>query len=113
MVQASARLSNEFILTFDDLNGVDEEEMIAELKRINTKYGEKKGRIIPDRTLAIQYAWENAQAGEWILITGKGPEEYKTMYQLPASSDKETIQYLKTMNQQEKKVLSAFPLKVN
>lgn len=113
MVQASARLSDEFILTFDDLNGVDDEEMVAELKRLNTKYGEKKGRIIPDRTLAIQYAWENAQDGEWILITGKGPEEYKTIYQLPASSDKETLQYLQTMKQQEKRMLSAVPLNAN
>ncbi|WP_210366242.1 UDP-N-acetylmuramoyl-L-alanyl-D-glutamate--2,6-diaminopimelate ligase [Bacillus sp. REN3] len=102
MVKASARLSDEFILTFDDLNGVPEEEMIAELKALNERFGKNKGKIIPDRTLAIQYAWDTAVQGEWILITGKGPEEYQGIYQLPTNTDKETLSYLHEMKNKEK-----------
>ncbi|HAQ08771.1 MAG TPA: UDP-N-acetylmuramoyl-L-alanyl-D-glutamate--2,6-diaminopimelate ligase [Bacillus bacterium] len=102
MVKASAGLSDEFILTFDDLNGVEDEEMLNELNELNEKFGMKKGKVITDRTLAIQFAWENAKKGEWVLITGKGPEEYQTMYELPARTDIETLQYLKKMQNKEK-----------
>lgn len=102
MVKASAMLSDEFILTFDDLNGVPPEEMLKELQQLNDKFGSNKGRIITDRTLAIQMAWENAKNGEWVLITGKGPEKYQTNYELPASSDKETLLYLQSLNSKEK-----------
>lgn len=94
MIKISATMSDEFILTFDDLNGISYEDMLNELKELNNKFGGGKGRIIPDRTLAIQFAWENARNGEWILITGKGPEEYQSPFELPASSDKETLLYL-------------------
>jgi UDP-N-acetylmuramoyl-L-alanyl-D-glutamate--2,6-diaminopimelate ligase len=102
MIKASARLSDEFILTFDDLNGVSEEEMLEELKELNEKFGRNKGQIIADRTIAIQNAWKTAKKGEWILITGKGPEEYQSMYELPSTSDKETLLYLqKNMNKEQ------------
>jgi UDP-N-acetylmuramoyl-L-alanyl-D-glutamate--2,6-diaminopimelate ligase len=101
MIKASAAMSDEFILTFDDLNGVPYEEMLNELKELNKVFGGGKGRIIPDRTLAIQFAWENAQSGEWILITGKGPEEYQTPFELPASTDRETLLYLQKLKNLE------------
>ncbi|WLR53744.1 UDP-N-acetylmuramoyl-L-alanyl-D-glutamate--2,6-diaminopimelate ligase [Mesobacillus subterraneus] len=102
MVKTSAAMSDEFTLTFDDLNGISEEEMTNELKELNDVFGMNKGSVITDRTLAIKEAWDNAKSGEWILITGKGPEEYQSMYQLPASSDKETLLYLKKLNKQER-----------
>lgn len=102
MIKASAMLSDEFILTFDDLNGVPPEDMLRELNELNEQFGMSKGHIITDRTLAIQFAWENAKKGEWILITGKGPEEYQTAYELPATSDKETLFYLDSLKNIEK-----------
>lgn len=102
MIRASAMLSDEFILTFDDLNGVAPEEMVRELDELNEKYGSNKGTIITDRTLAIQYAWDKAKNGDWVLITGKGPEEYQSAYKLPASTDKETLLYLQKMSNKEK-----------
>jgi UDP-N-acetylmuramoyl-L-alanyl-D-glutamate--2,6-diaminopimelate ligase len=102
MVKTSAAMSDEFILTFDDLNGVSEDEMENELKELNERFGMNKGRVITDRTIAIQEAWENAGMGEWVLITGKGPEEYQTIYELPASSDKETLLYLQKQQDKEK-----------
>lgn len=104
MVMASASLSDEFILTFDDLNGVSEESMLKELKELNDKYGRSKGHIIADRTLAIQNAWKSAKSGEWILITGKGPEEYQSMYELPAKSDMETLLYLQEKTNKEQAI---------
>jgi UDP-N-acetylmuramoyl-L-alanyl-D-glutamate--2,6-diaminopimelate ligase len=98
MLKSSAAMSDEFILTLDDLNGVHREEMLNELMKLNDTLGEGKGRIIPDRTLAIQSAWENAEPGEWILITGKGPEEYQTPFELPVSSDREALLFLQQMN---------------
>ncbi|MEW8972437.1 MAG: UDP-N-acetylmuramoyl-L-alanyl-D-glutamate--2,6-diaminopimelate ligase, partial [Mesobacillus sp.] len=102
MVKASAAMSDEFTLTFDDLNGISEDEMAKELQDLNVRFGKNKGKVITDRTLAIQNAWENAQSGEWILITGKGPEEYQSMYELPTTTDKETLLYLKKMQNKEK-----------
>ncbi|WP_226087228.1 UDP-N-acetylmuramoyl-L-alanyl-D-glutamate--2,6-diaminopimelate ligase [Mesobacillus sp. S13] len=102
MVKASAAMSDEFTLTFDDLNGISEEEMAKELQDLNVRFGKNKGKVITDRTMAIRNAWENAQSGEWILITGKGPEEYQSMYKLPTSTDKETLLYLKKMQNKEK-----------
>ncbi|MBT2678299.1 UDP-N-acetylmuramoyl-L-alanyl-D-glutamate--2,6-diaminopimelate ligase [Bacillus sp. ISL-35] len=102
MVKASAAMSDEFILTFDDLNGVSEDEMEDELKELNERFGMNKGKVITDRTIAIQEAWESAGMGEWILITGKGPEEYQTIYGLPTSSDKDTLLYLQKQQDKEK-----------
>ncbi len=94
MVKASSSLCDQFILTLDDLNGVPEEEMIEEMHALNSRYGYQKGLVITDRTAAIQFAWENARNGDWVFITGKGPEEYKTDFILPVSSDKEALLYL-------------------
>lgn len=102
MIKASAMLSDEFILTFDDLNGVSEEDMLNELKVLNDQFGMNKGTIITDRTMAIQSAWESARKGDWVLITGKGPEEYQSMYELPTTTDKETLLYLQKMQKKEK-----------
>jgi UDP-N-acetylmuramoyl-L-alanyl-D-glutamate--2,6-diaminopimelate ligase len=102
MVKASAAMSDEFTLTFDDLNGISEEEMADELRQLNERFGMNKGRVITDRTMAIRDAWENAQNGEWILITGKGPEEYQSVYALPTTSDKETLLYLQKQQNKEK-----------
>ncbi|PLR97536.1 UDP-N-acetylmuramoyl-L-alanyl-D-glutamate--2,6-diaminopimelate ligase [Bacillus sp. T33-2] len=97
MVKVSASMSDDFVLTFDDLNGVPEEEMLSELHELNRLFGGEKGFVIPDRTLAIQNAWENAREGDWVLITGKGPEKYNEKFHLPVSTDMEALLYLKKM----------------
>jgi UDP-N-acetylmuramoyl-L-alanyl-D-glutamate--2,6-diaminopimelate ligase len=76
--------------------------MFNELKELNDQFGMNKGTIITDRTMAIQSAWESARKGEWVLITGKGPEEYQSMYELPTTTDKETLLYLQKMQKKEK-----------
>ena len=98
MLQTSHKLSDYTILTTDDLNGTYEEEMkqtyealVAEAQltdHIN---------IIMDRTVAIQEAQKLAQPGDYIVLTGKGPESYKEEFQMGTHSDKETVLQLKHM----------------
>lgn len=94
MVKASSSICDHFILTLDDLNGVEKEEMVDELIKLSLQFGQNKGNVIADRTIAIQTAWQKAQDGEWIFITGKGPEEYETEFTLPFSSDMEVLTHL-------------------
>ncbi|PJH69183.1 UDP-N-acetylmuramoyl-L-alanyl-D-glutamate--2,6-diaminopimelate ligase, partial [Salmonella enterica subsp. enterica serovar Typhimurium] len=69
MMQVTAEISDRYILTMDDLNGVSADQMIEELQNLNNDYGNDKGFLIPDRTLAIQWTMKNSTSGEWILIT--------------------------------------------
>jgi UDP-N-acetylmuramoyl-L-alanyl-D-glutamate--2,6-diaminopimelate ligase len=91
MASVSAEWSDQPILTLDDLNGVSIEEMTQTLEEIKTSHG---GKVIHDRTLAIQYAWNEAEEGDWIFITGKGTEAYQQIFTLPVNSDPEAVQYL-------------------
>jgi UDP-N-acetylmuramoyl-L-alanyl-D-glutamate--2,6-diaminopimelate ligase len=98
MVETSAQLSDEVILTLDDLNGEDLEEMLNEINSIISRVGQGKTKVILDRTEAIKYAWETAKIGDTVIITGKGPEKYKQSFLIPSNSDQETISYLEHLN---------------
>ncbi|OLO29040.1 UDP-N-acetylmuramoyl-L-alanyl-D-glutamate--2,6-diaminopimelate ligase [Alkalihalophilus pseudofirmus] len=91
MVEISSKYSDLFILTLDDLNGMDSQQMVDELHHLQKVYGNGKGTVVEDRTIAIQAALEQAEEGDWILVTGKGPEFYKQVFHYPTFSDKETI----------------------
>lgn len=94
MLEITAELSDQYLLTLDDLNAVPLEDMIKTLENIHNTIGNHKGLVIPDRTLAIQQAMETSQNGDWIIITGKGHEAYQQAFSLPTKSDKETVTYL-------------------
>ncbi|MFC4411570.1 UDP-N-acetylmuramoyl-L-alanyl-D-glutamate--2,6-diaminopimelate ligase [Chungangia koreensis] len=91
MVEVSVKYSDRSILTFDDLNKVSPEAMEKVLTELN-KYEETL--VIPDRTIAVQTAWEQLQEGDWLIITGKGHELYKDRYVYAAESDIQLIQFL-------------------
>lgn len=91
MVEISEKHSDLCILTLDDLGTESFEEMIEALHDLKPA---AKGKVIPDRTLAIEYAWKIAKDGDWIFITGKGNEVYKNTYLLPTNSDIDTLTYL-------------------
>ncbi|QUG42009.1 UDP-N-acetylmuramoyl-L-alanyl-D-glutamate--2,6-diaminopimelate ligase [Psychrobacillus sp. INOP01] len=91
MVQISLEKCHLCILTFDDLNGVPSEQMIQDLYALDPL---NRCIIIPDRTLAIQYAWEKAKNNDFIVITGKGIENYQQSFSLPTASDIHTLNYL-------------------
>lgn len=94
MFELTAELSDQYLLTLDDLNEVPIEEMIQTLKHIHNTSGNHKGLVVPDRTLAIKKAMENSIEGDWIVITGKGHEFYQQEFALPTKSDKDTVLYL-------------------
>ena len=91
MLQISLKNCHICILTFDDLNGVSSEQMIHELSSLDPL---NKCVIIPDRTLAIQYAWDQAQNKDLVVITGKGIENYQQNFALPTLSDIHTLNHL-------------------
>ncbi len=93
MLTVTSGTSDQYILTMDDLNSVPQNEMIETLKSLNNLYGNEKGLIIPDRTLAIKWAIEHSNPEDWIIITGKGHETYQQNYRLQTNSDKETVLY--------------------
>ncbi|MGG3663137.1 UDP-N-acetylmuramoyl-L-alanyl-D-glutamate--2,6-diaminopimelate ligase [Bacillus gobiensis] len=94
MLKISSELSDKYILTFDDLNGVPHEEMRASLEILNKEFGNEKGIIIPDRTEAIAFALNLCSKQDWVVITGKGHEKYQHIFSLRTSSDLETVKYL-------------------
>ncbi|MGA9517955.1 MAG: cyanophycin synthetase, partial [Trichococcus sp.] len=97
MIAASTGQSARLILTTDDLNSIPEETMRREYADYQHEFaGIHKIDVMMDRTLAIQRAVNEAREGDWILVTGKGHEKYKTAFALPTSSDKETVLYLKS-----------------
>ncbi|WP_047986547.1 UDP-N-acetylmuramoyl-L-alanyl-D-glutamate--2,6-diaminopimelate ligase [Ornithinibacillus californiensis] len=103
MLSLTAKYSDQYFLTFDDLNSISENEMEKTLHELNRKFGNtNKGNIVPDWTLAIQKAIEMANEGDWVIITGKGHENYQQSFELQTPSDKETVQYILNQLAEEK-----------
>ncbi|MDC3414803.1 UDP-N-acetylmuramoyl-L-alanyl-D-glutamate--2,6-diaminopimelate ligase [Aquibacillus sp. 3ASR75-11] len=94
MLSIIAEKSDQYILTLDDLNSISMNEMEETLHYLHETYGNEKGKVILDRTLAIKHAIEHSESEQWIFLTGKGHEKYQQTYKLPTQSDKETIEYL-------------------
>lgn len=90
MLKASNTYADETVLTLDDLNGVALETMNEWYQRLRNK----KTTVILDRTKAIAYALERSGEGDFIVVTGKGPEPYKESFSLPSISDIETLTLL-------------------
>ncbi|HLT56918.1 MAG TPA: hypothetical protein VK057_12505, partial [Bacillota bacterium] len=54
----------------------------------------------PDRTIAIKTALELSKPGDWIIITGKGHEDYQGKFLFPAKNDKEAVSIVQRIHQQ-------------
>ncbi|MFC2949822.1 UDP-N-acetylmuramoyl-L-alanyl-D-glutamate--2,6-diaminopimelate ligase [Virgibacillus sediminis] len=91
MLRLSASLSDQYVLTLDDLNSVSYNEMVDTLRQLQSDQGNQKGTVLPDRTLAIKQAIEQSEPGDWVIITGKGHEAYQQSYSMNTTSDKETV----------------------
>ncbi|TWT09308.1 UDP-N-acetylmuramoyl-L-alanyl-D-glutamate--2,6-diaminopimelate ligase [Planomicrobium sp. CPCC 101079] len=94
MLLVSSELSDQYILTLDDLNSVALTDMVHNLDSLNDQFGNEKGLIVSDRTLAIKLAMEHSRSGDFIIITGKGHETFQQSYHLPTKSDQETVDYV-------------------
>ncbi|MEQ6389543.1 UDP-N-acetylmuramoyl-L-alanyl-D-glutamate--2,6-diaminopimelate ligase [Bacillaceae bacterium S4-13-58] len=94
MFRQSTNISHQTILTCDDLYGVEPQTMFGELLDLYLEEKKENSRIIFDRTEAITFAWELAEKGDWIVITGKGHEPYQQDFQYPVKSDLDMIKKL-------------------
>lgn len=95
MLENVTRLSNSSILTVTELFGSSIDKLYEDYVMIQKECQvEDSTSIIMDRTIAIQTAIENAQSDDWVLLLGKGHEQYKENYALNTKSDQETVLYL-------------------
>lgn len=91
MMEASLAYADHSILTFDDLNGLTEDEMILQLEQIP---GFEECVFIADRTEALAYVYNQAKLEDWIVVTGKGHEDYQQDYDYPVNSDGKMVAFL-------------------
>ncbi|MDT8862172.1 UDP-N-acetylmuramoyl-L-alanyl-D-glutamate--2,6-diaminopimelate ligase [Alkalihalobacillus sp. MEB130] len=89
MVEISQSHSDYVFLTLDDLNGTEKEDMVAELRELSKPYPNIV--VIDDRTEAIAHVLSLLKKGDGLIITGKGPENYREEYRYQTRNDRETI----------------------
>lgn len=95
MIEISSRMNDATVLTLDDLNGVPEAEMEKEYIGYSTK---ENVSVVMDRTLALKQEIEGTDEPTVIILTGKGHENYRQKFELPTTSDRETVEWF--MNEQ-------------
>ncbi len=78
MGEAAGSLSDVIVLTSDNPRGEDPlrimNDVAVGLQRVNAKY-----RAEPDRERALEIALDEAQAGDIVLLAGKGHETYQVL----------------------------------
>ena len=75
MAMIASRLADEVILTSDNSRSEDPHQILRDLLRGINK--EKPYRVIPDRREAILTAVGEARSTDWIVLAGKGHEQYE------------------------------------
>ena len=76
MGEVSGRLSDLSVITEDNSRFEDVNDIIADIK-VGIDKTDGKYVIVPNRVDAIRYCIENAQAGDIIVLAGKGHEDYQ------------------------------------
>jgi UDP-N-acetylmuramoyl-L-alanyl-D-glutamate--2,6-diaminopimelate ligase len=77
MGEAAGRLADYSIITSDNPRSENPLDIIAEIERGMKKSGSKQYEVIPDRKKAIARALAIGQPGDYILVAGKGHEDYQ------------------------------------
>jgi UDP-N-acetylmuramoyl-L-alanyl-D-glutamate--2,6-diaminopimelate ligase len=77
MGEVAATLADQTIITSDNPRSEDPLAIIADIEQGFTSKGAKNYRIIPDRKTAIAQALAEARKGDYVLIAGKGHENYQ------------------------------------
>ncbi len=77
MGRVAARLADWTILTSDNPRSEDPLEIIAAIEQGFKHEGVTAYEIVPDRREAIRRAIEGAKRGEYVLVAGKGHEDYQ------------------------------------
>ena len=76
MGEVSGRLSDLSVITEDNSRFEDVNDIIADI-RVGIDKTDGKYVVIPNRVDAIRYCIENAEAGDIIVLAGKGHEDYQ------------------------------------
>ena len=77
MGEAAGRLADWTIITSDNPRSEDPLTIISDIETGIKKTGAKNYQIIPDRREAIEQALSLAVKGDYILVAGKGHEDYQ------------------------------------
>lgn len=102
MGEAAGRLADYAIITSDNPRSEDPLAIIAEIERGMKKSGSKQYEVIPDRKEAIARALGIGRPGDYILIAGKGHEDYQILKDRTIHfSDTEVVKEL--LSKKEKK----------
>lgn len=76
MGEVSGRLSDLSVITEDNSRFEDVNDIIADIK-VGIDKTDGKYVVVPNRVDAIRYCIENAEAGDIIVLAGKGHEDYQ------------------------------------
>lgn len=76
MGEISATMADLTVITSDNPRYEEPMDIISDIK-IGVEKGKGSFVMIPDRRLAIQYCLENAMEGDFIILAGKGHEDYQ------------------------------------
>jgi UDP-N-acetylmuramoyl-L-alanyl-D-glutamate--2,6-diaminopimelate ligase len=101
MGEVAGRLADYAIITSDNPRSEEPLAIIAEIERGMKKSGSKQYEVIPDRKEAIARALTIGKKGDYILVAGKGHEDYQIIKdRIIHFSDAEII--LEWLNKKEK-----------
>ncbi|HUU38635.1 MAG TPA: UDP-N-acetylmuramoyl-L-alanyl-D-glutamate--2,6-diaminopimelate ligase [Candidatus Desulfaltia sp.] len=77
MGEVAAALADQTFITSDNPRSEDPPAIIADIEQGFISKGAKNYRIIPDRKEAIAQALAESRKGDYVLIAGKGHEDYQ------------------------------------
>jgi len=78
MGEAAARLADQIVITDEDPRDEDRHEILEQIARGAEAHGARRGEnltLIADRPQAVDYAINQAQPGDTVLLAGKGHEK--------------------------------------
>lgn len=79
MGEVAGRMADHTVITSDNPRSEDPMDIIDEIERGMTKSGNDRYEIIPDRKEAIVRALSLGQPGDYVLVAGKGHENYQVL----------------------------------
>lgn len=102
MGKIAAKLADTVYITSDNPRNEVPEKIIQDIYKGVVFWRKKKCRIIPDRKQAISEAIMDAKEGDWVVIAGKGHEQYQIIKNVYYPFDDRKIAYEILMKKMEK-----------
>lgn len=93
MGKIAAKMADTVYITSDNPRNEIPEKIIREIYRGIVFWRRKKCEIIPDRKEAISKAIMDAENGDWVIIAGKGHEQYQIIQNVYYPFDDRKVAY--------------------